>query len=139
MERGNSKHGPVRDEELAHETQGMVRGYPKPAHAEEWRDPEPVDGSIPPPKQPPGRNPLSGERDVELRAEFARIMTRDLFPAGRDAILARLTDADAPPDLAERVASLPAGRRFETPHDVLVTLGLNSPETRPGPRPEPRS
>jgi hypothetical protein len=34
MERGNTKHGPVHDEEMAHETEGMVRGSPQPAHAE---------------------------------------------------------------------------------------------------------
>ncbi len=130
MERGNTKHGPAHDQEMARETEGMVRGRPRPAHAEEWRDPEPVDGAIPPPKQPPGRNPLSGERDVELRTEFARIVTRDFFPAGRDAVLSRLAEAGALPDLAERVADLPAGRRFGSPHDVLVALGINSPETR---------
>ena len=43
MERGNTKHGPLRDEELAHETEGMVRATPQPDHTEEWRQPEPVD------------------------------------------------------------------------------------------------
>jgi hypothetical protein len=46
-----------------------------------------------------------------------------------DAIAARLTDTDAPPDLAQRVAELPAGRRFASPHDVMEALGINSPET----------
>jgi hypothetical protein len=29
MERGNTKHGPMRDQKMAHETQGMVRGSPR--------------------------------------------------------------------------------------------------------------
>jgi hypothetical protein len=132
MERGNSKHGPARDQELARETGSLVRGHPQPAHAEEWRAPEPIDGAIPPPVQPPGRNPLSGERDVELRTEFARIMTRDFFPADRDAILSRLDEVDVPQDLAGRVARLPADGHYTSPHDVLVALGISSPETRGG-------
>lgn len=39
-ERGNTKHGANPDDELQHETQGMVRGN-QPAHAEEWRETEP--------------------------------------------------------------------------------------------------
>lgn len=39
-ERGNTKHGPALDEQMKHETQGMVQGT-KPAHAEEWRETEP--------------------------------------------------------------------------------------------------
>jgi hypothetical protein len=132
MERGNSKHVPARDQELARETRDLVGGNPQLAHAEQWRAPEPVDGAIPPPAQPPGRNPLSGERDVELRTEFARIMTRDFFPADRDAILSRLDETDVSQDLAERVARLPADRHFASPHDVLVALGISSPETRGG-------
>lgn len=40
MERGNSKHGPARDDELAHELQGTLRGN-RSSRAEEWHDPEP--------------------------------------------------------------------------------------------------
>ncbi|BAD57559.1 hypothetical protein [Nocardia farcinica] len=40
MERGNTKHGPVADEELAHELEGTLRGN-RSSRAEEWRDPEP--------------------------------------------------------------------------------------------------
>jgi hypothetical protein len=39
-ERGNTKHGSNLDDQLKHETQGMVRGN-KPAHAEEFRETEP--------------------------------------------------------------------------------------------------
>jgi hypothetical protein len=68
---------------------------------------------------------------MELRNQLARVMTRDWFPADRDALLARLADADAPPDLADRIArKLSAGRQFASTHDVLVALGINSPETQ---------
>jgi uncharacterized protein DUF2795 len=129
MERGNTKHGPAHDQEMAHETEGMVRGSAQRAHGEEWRETEPVEGAVPPVRRRDGANPRPEGRDIELRSEFARIMTKDHFPADKDAIVARLTDTDAPPDLAQRVAELPAGRRFASPHDVMEALGINSPET----------
>ena len=130
MERGNTKHGPVHDQEMAHETERMVRGVPKPAHAEEWREPEPVEDALPPVRRGDAVSAGPDSRDIELRSELARILTRDLFPVGKDALLARLEDADAPPDLTERVAALPKGRhRFASRHDVLDALGLSSPET----------
>lgn len=71
MERGSAKHGPLHDDELAHEREPMVRGAPQRAHEEEWRETEP---------------------------------------------------------LADRIAGLPAGRRYGNVHDVLVALGMSSPE-----------
>jgi hypothetical protein len=58
------------------------------------------------------------------------VLTKDCFPADRDAVLARLADSDAPQDLTERVSALPGKSRFDGPRDVLVALGINSPETR---------
>ncbi len=40
-ERGNTKHGPRQDEELAHESQPFVQGH-GPSHVEEWRQTEPM-------------------------------------------------------------------------------------------------
>lgn len=40
MERGSSKHGPIEDQEMKKETEGMLRGN-RPSRAEEWHDPEP--------------------------------------------------------------------------------------------------
>jgi hypothetical protein len=40
MQRGSDKHGPRKDDALAHDVEGMVRGT-GPTHAEEWKDPEP--------------------------------------------------------------------------------------------------
>jgi hypothetical protein len=132
MERGNTKHGPVRDEELARETEGIMRGSAQHTHAEAWREREPVDDAIPPVTR--------GDPDpaVADRAELARIMTRDWFPADRSGLLARLTDAEAAPGLIARVAGLPERERFGGVHDVLEALGISSPETRPAGLPLPR-
>ncbi|TSE00645.1 hypothetical protein FOS14_06320 [Skermania sp. ID1734] len=39
MERGNTKHGPLHDDELAAELSGQLGQ--SAGHREEWRDPEP--------------------------------------------------------------------------------------------------
>jgi hypothetical protein len=130
MERGNTKHGPVHDQEMAHETQGLVQGAAHRAHAEEWRETEPVEEAIPPVRRGDGVNPQPSGRDYELRTELARILTNDLFPAGRDTVLGRLRDSDAPGDLIDRVAALPADSQFRVPRDVAVALGINAPEQR---------
>ena len=39
MERGNTKHGPLRDDELARDTEDMVRASAQPGRVEEEREP----------------------------------------------------------------------------------------------------
>lgn len=129
MERGNTKHGPIHDEHMARETEGMVRSPAQRPHAEEWRETEPVEDAIPPLRRAPGGNPRQQDRDIELRSELARVLSMDFFPADRNILLARINNTDAPPDLAERIDMLPAGRLFSSPHDVMVALGISSPET----------
>jgi hypothetical protein len=66
-ERGNTTHGQELDDQMKHETQGMVRGN-QPAHAEEFRetepfpddtDPEEVQAALDPVAKPD--NPQDGE------------------------------------------------------------------------------
>ena len=130
MERGNTKHGPAHDEQMAHETGGMVRGSAQCPHGEEWRETEPVENAVPPPRRAPSGNPRPESRDIELRSELSRVVPRDFFPADRDELLGRLADTDTPPDLAERIAMLPADHSSTSRHDVLVGLRISSPESR---------
>ena len=127
MERGNTKHGPAHDEQLAHETRAMTQGSAQRAHAEEWREAEPMGTDVPSPERTPP------DTDVRDRSELARIMTKDVFPATRETLLRRLADSDAPAELTERAGTLAPGRRFGGVHEVLEALGIASPETR---RPE---
>jgi Protein of unknown function (DUF2795) len=122
MERGNTKHGPAHDQQMAREAEGMVRGAGQSPHGEKWRETEPVEDAIPPPRRGPQ------DVAVEERSELARVMSRDVFPADREALLRRLVDSDAPQGLTDRVARLPVDRTFSGVHDVLTALGINSPE-----------
>ena len=128
MERGNTKHGPLRDDELAQETEGMVRAEPTPSHTEEWREPEPVDD---PRELFEADTALTEEEAIELRSELARLLTRDEFPLTRHALLAILDDKGASPALVERVSALPGRPHYRSTHELLEALGLAHPEQEP--------
>jgi len=130
MERGSTKHGPRHDEELAHETEAMVRGAPQPDHTEEWREAEPVDD---PRELFEGEEALSDEDAIELRSELARLLTRDEFPVDRDGLLAILDDKGATPVLVELVRRrLPEGERYHNTRELLEAVGLAHAEEEPG-------
>lgn len=127
MERESTKHGPLQDDKLKHETEALERGGPQRPHIEEWREVEPVDDIPAVARQAP--EPDEAE-DIALRSELARSLTKDEFPAGRDALLACLADSGASAALTARVAGLNPDRRFASAHEVMVALGINSPEHR---------
>lgn len=130
MERGNTTHGPRRDDELAHESAAVTHGAPQRAHIEEWRETEPLDEAEPTVVRPAGTQPRPNGRDIELRSELARLLTRADFPAEPATLSGRLDNAGASPDLVDRVAQLPAGRTYGSVHEVLVALGVNAPEQK---------
>ena len=129
MERGSTKHGPLHDEQLARETESMVRESPQPARTEEWREPEPVDD---PRELFEGDEALTEQDEIELRSELARLLTRDEFPAGRDELLSILDEKGATEALITRVQRLPAGEQYGNTHAVLAAAGLSHPEQEPG-------
>jgi hypothetical protein len=130
MERRSTKHGPLRDQQMAHETEAMVRGAPKPSHIEEWRQTEPVEGVRV--RRDPDTSPASADEDIELRSELARLLTRDVFPVDRAGLLDVFDDRGASDALMERVARIPAHQRFRNTHEVMLALGINAPEERAG-------
>jgi len=130
MERESTKHGPVRDDELKHETEALEHGEPRRPHIEEWREVEPT-GEIPAVERQAPQPDEAGAEAIALRSELARQLTRDEFPADRDTLLARLEETEAPAALLARLAQLSPDRRFDSAHEVMVALGINAPENRP--------
>lgn len=132
MERESTKHGPLQDDELKHETRPLQQSGPRRPHIEEWREVEPA-GDIPIAERQAPEPDDAEARDIALRSELARLMTNDEFPADRDELVTRLEDKDAPAVLVGRVARLNAGQRFTSAHEVMVALGINAPEHRQHP------
>ena len=122
MERGNTKHGAQRDDELARETEDLVRAEPQLSYTEEARETEPVDD----PRElfEAEDAALTEDEAIELRSELARLLTRDEFPLARHEVLAVLDERDAPAALVERVTALPGRQRYHSTHELLEALGL---------------
>lgn len=135
MERGSSKHGPIHDDELKHEVEGLVRGEGR-SRVEEWRDPEPPGEDQPDVDAypegtlvggvPPGMRP----EDVEARSELASYLGPHVYPANRDKLLDRLRDQHAPDRLIDAVSALPPDQEFRNVAEVAVALGLGVEQKR---------
>ncbi|GGL02740.1 hypothetical protein Sme01_19600 [Sphaerisporangium melleum] len=130
MERGSDKHGRRLDEEIKHETSGLIRGGGV-GHAEEWREPEPVRDAEQdmrahgyPPGHEPGVAPGMTQSDVDQRSNLARWLTDVHYPAGREEILARAESNLAMPDsVRETLRRLPDGE-FRNIGEMAEALGL---------------
>ena len=127
MDRGNSKHGPHLDEQMAEEVRGYVQGG-APTRAEEWKDPEPpgedqpdilMDPDLERAGTPPGMNP----QDVEGRYELARYLRYTGFPADRDALQAKVfTEDDVSGAAAAANEALGAGPITKVSETARVAL-----------------
>ena len=123
----SSKHGPLQDEQLAHETRGLVQGG-HGTHAEEWRDPQ-----APGEDQPESDQVLSGhrsglapgmtERDVEERSEIARFLGISAFPGDRDSLVTAALEHQATDHVVAELQRLPAGETFQNVQEVVSALG----------------
>jgi hypothetical protein len=128
VERGSDKHSPLRDDQLKHETEGLVRGG-HGTHAEEWRDPEPSgedqpDADLAPTGTLHGGTPAGMDaEDVDGRAELATFLGRDIYPAVRTQILELVTERQAPERVVDLVRRLPAGRQFHNVNEIWSAIG----------------
>ena|SRR5436190_23061405 len=123
----SDKNGPRLDDELKHETEGLVRGG-GPTHAEAFKDPEPVEtdtGRDPTsargsrePGTPPGMTP----RDVEDRSALAQVLAGVRYPATPRELAAHAVEQGAPDVAVVTLEGLP-DRPYERLSDVLETLG----------------
>lgn len=127
--------GPRKDEQLAHETQGLVKGGHS-TRAEEWRDPEPLDENTETGQRdmvtgreggtPPGMD----ASDVQTRSDIARFLDTHALPGDRESVLRSAEEHFAPDPILDRLRSLPPGQRLENVQDVARALGLGTEEGR---------
>jgi hypothetical protein len=129
----SDKKGPRLDDELKHETEGMIRGG-GPTHAEPFTDPEPVEtdtGRDPTSIRnarsggtPPGMTP----RDVEDRSAFARVLAGASYPATPRELAEHAAEQGASDVAVAALEDLP-DRPYERFADVVEALGYGH-ETR---------
>jgi hypothetical protein len=123
--------GHAADDARAHEEQGLVQGGHS-SRAEEWRDPQPsAEGEpraswTPDVPDQPGTPPGMTNADVEHRAEIARYLGKEVWPADRDTLIATAEQNQAPDAVLADLRRLPAGTSFENLQDVSRALGIGT-------------
>lgn len=138
MQRGSSKHGPILDDQLAHEVEAYTQGTGS-TRADEWRDAEPAGEDqpestlIPEGAHPAGAPaPLSGQ-DLEQRSRLGRFIPRSVLPAQQPALVEAARSAGAPQDVVDELSRLPADREYHTVYDIWDALGHeNEPRSSTG-------
>lgn len=126
--RDSTKHGPLLDEALKHETEPLEHGGD--SRAEEWRRPEEDRDDAERPTVPAndphatgGTPPGMDAADVRGRSEMARWLQPSAFPADRDRLLQSAEETSAPDWVREAIQGLPDGESYQNMQDLWRALG----------------
>lgn len=127
MERGNSKHSPRLDDEMAREVRGIVQGTAG-GRAEEWHEPEPPGEDQPEPTMVPAGDYGTGaprgmtSEEVEQRSRLGRYLDLSALPTDREGLRRTAEKYRAPDDVLNMLDRLPPDRTFETVSEVWATI-----------------
>jgi hypothetical protein len=78
----------------------------------------------------PATAPGTDQGDIERRAALAEALGKEVWPADRDALVAKAQEGNAPDDVLGQLRRLPEGQRFENVQDVARALGLSTEQQR---------
>ena len=78
----------------------------------------------------PATSPGTDEADIERRAALAEALGKEVWPADRDALVAKAEESNAPDAVLGQLRRLPAGREFANVQDVARELGLGTEQQR---------
>ena len=126
-DRGSSQHSSRVDDELAHETEGIVRGAHE-THVEEWRMSEPPADDEPMPEG------VLYEDEYEFRSLLATSLRPSVFPCHRARLLGVAEEDFAPVRVVVALRALPAEQEFHTVEEVWEALGGQREEREHEPR-----
>lgn len=128
MERGNTKHGPRLDDEMAHEVRGVVQGGTV-SRVDEFHEPEPAGENQPSPSHIPGGRSTGGTPpdltfdEIERRSRLGRYLPKSSLPGDREELISGAADLRAPDDVMEDLSRLPAGEIYVTVNEIWAALG----------------
>ncbi len=115
-DRGSSQHSPRVDDELAHETEDIVRSTHE-SRVEEWRMTEPpADGE-------PMPDTMPYEDEIEFRSLLATSLRPSAFPCRRARLLGVAEEEYAPARVVVALRALPAEQEFHNVEEVWEALG----------------
>ena len=78
------------------------------------------------PGTPSGTDPA----DIERRAALAEVLGKEVWPADRDTLAAKASEANAPDGVLAQLRRLPEGQEFTNVQDVAQALGLGTEQQR---------
>ncbi|MGN6598614.1 MAG: DUF2795 domain-containing protein [Actinomycetes bacterium] len=128
IEEHGNKHGPALDDEMKHETKGLVQGN-KSTRAEEWRDQQAPGEDQPQVDYAPNIDLTGGtpdgmtKVDVTERSELASVLGKDIWPASRSELIDTARANEASDIVMRQLDELPEDRTYENINDVWTTLG----------------
>jgi hypothetical protein len=78
------------------------------------------------PGTPSGTDPA----DIERRAALAEVLGKEVWPADRDTLVAKASEANAPDGVLAQLRRLPEGQEFTNVQEVAEALGLGTEQRR---------
>ena len=78
----------------------------------------------------PATAPGTSTGDVEHRAAIAEALGKEVWPADKDALVAKAQEANAPDRVLADLRRLPSGHQFDNVQDVARALGIGTEQQR---------
>jgi hypothetical protein len=78
----------------------------------------------------PATSPGTSTGDVERRAALAEALGKEVWPADKDALVAKAQEGDAPDRVLSDLRRLPSGQQFDNVQDVARALGIGTEQQR---------
>ncbi|WNV77228.1 DUF2795 domain-containing protein [Geodermatophilus sp. DSM 44513] len=78
----------------------------------------------------PGTPAGTSSADVDRRAVLAEALGKEVWPADRDALVARAQESNALDSVLADLRRLPSGQQFDNVQDVARALGIGTEQQR---------
>jgi len=78
----------------------------------------------------PATAPGTSTGDVEHRAAIAEALGKEVWPADKDALVAKAQEGNAPDRVLADLRRLPSGQQFDNVQDVARALGIGTEQQR---------
>jgi Protein of unknown function (DUF2795) len=78
----------------------------------------------------PATSPGTSTGDAERRAALAETLGKEVWPADKDALVAKAQEGNAPDRVLSDLRRLPSGQQFDNVQDVARALGIGTERQR---------
>ena len=75
-------------------------------------------------------SPVADQGSIDRRAALAEALGKEVWPAGRDSLVAKAQEGNAPDRVLADLRRLPSGEEFTNVQDVARALGIGTEQER---------